>query len=508
MFKSLYFIFCVAFFMLTSCFYGQVNSSLITIKQAESLSYDSEKTSAKILHGNVIAEHNGSLLHCDTALFFEADNKIFASGHILITKGDSIRVTGDKLIYDGKIRMAFLENNVKCIEKDMILTTNFLTFDAANSIANYTNGGKIVNKQNTLTSKNGHYYSSSKEAAFHFDVMLINPDYKMNCDTLRYRIPTKTAFFLGPSIILSKQDYIYCENGWYDTNKDKAQFSKNSILITSQQKLKGDSLFYDRKLKVGRAFRNVTLIDTSKKSIIYGDYIEYKEKKSEALVTKNALYARIFDLDTLFVSADTLYHIDVDSIHNTLNAYHHVMVYKKNLQAICDSSSMTSKDSLLQLFYNPVLWSNLSQATAKKINIVVGKKSVKSFKLEGKSFLIQQVDSTNPNLFNQLLGKIIEGEIQNDTIRRINVSGNAEIMYYIKNKNKMVGLDKTNCSKIDISFKSGDIERVSLYPNTKGLIDPFKNVDIENARLKGFNWLYSKRPLSRFSLNRKTYKIN
>ena len=494
--------------MLTLCFYGQVNSSLITIKQAESLSYDSEKTSAKILHGNVIAEHNGSLLHCDTALFFEADNKIFASGHILITKGDSIRVTGDKLIYDGKIRMAFLENNVKCIEKDMILTTNFLTFDAANSIANYTNGGKIVNKQNTLTSKNGHYYSSSKEAAFHFDVMLINPDYKMNCDTLRYRIPTKTEFFLGPSIILSKQDYIYCENGWYDTNKDKAQFSKNSILITSQQKLKGDSLFYDRKLKIGRAYRNVTLIDTSKKSIIYGDYIEYKEKKSEALVTKNALYARIFDLDTLFVSADTLYHIDIDSIHNILNAYHHVMVYKKNLQAICDSSSMTSKDSLLQLFYNPVLWSNLSQATAKKINIVVGKKSVKSFKLEGKSFLIQQVDSTNPNLFNQLLGKIIEGEIQNDTIRRINVSGNAEIMYYIKNKNKMVGLDKTNCSKIDISFKSGDIERVSLYPNTKGLIDPFKNVDIENARLKGFNWLYSKRPLSRFSLNRKTYKIN
>ena len=51
MFKSLYFIFCVAFFMLTSCFYGQVNSSLITIKQAESLSYDSEKTSAKILNG-------------------------------------------------------------------------------------------------------------------------------------------------------------------------------------------------------------------------------------------------------------------------------------------------------------------------------------------------------------------------------------------------------------------------------------------------------------------------
>ena len=111
MFKSIYFIFCVSFFMLTLCFYGQVNSNLISIKQAESLSYDSEKTSAKILHGNVIAEHNGSLLHCDTALFFEADNKIFASGHILITKGDSIRVTGDKLIYDGKNKYTMVTFN-------------------------------------------------------------------------------------------------------------------------------------------------------------------------------------------------------------------------------------------------------------------------------------------------------------------------------------------------------------------------------------------------------------
>jgi hypothetical protein len=34
------------------------------------------------------------------------------------------------------------------------------------------NGGKIVNKENTLTSKNGHYYSGNKELTFHYDVVL------------------------------------------------------------------------------------------------------------------------------------------------------------------------------------------------------------------------------------------------------------------------------------------------------------------------------------------------
>src|SRR4051812_21419418 len=288
----------------------------IVIKQAESLSYDEAKGNAKVLRGNVICEHEGALLYCDTALIYEKENKMVAKGHILITKGDSIQVTGENLVYDGRSKMATLQNNVRCVEKDMVLTTNLLTFDVARSVANYYNGGTIVNKQNTLVSKNGHYYSATKEAAFHYDVVLTNPEYKMNSDTLRYRIPNKTSYFLGPSIIISKTDYIYCENGWYDTSKEKSQFSKNAVLVTEHQKLRGDSLLYDRVLKIGRAFRNVQLIDTSAKSVIQGNYIEYHQEKSEALVTNKALYSRILDKDTLFIAADTLYHRDLDSVNN------------------------------------------------------------------------------------------------------------------------------------------------------------------------------------------------
>ena len=241
------------------------NGKLITIKHAANLSFDRNKSNAKFLTGNVVCEHEGAILNCDTALLYENENRMEASGHILITKGDSITVTGDRLSYDGKSKLATLQNNVRCVEKDMILTTNLLTFDVANSIANYFNGGTIVNKENTLTSKNGHYYSSSKELAFHYDVELVNPDYKMKSDTLKYNTFSKTAYFLGPSIILSKNDYIYCENGWYNTDKEKAQFSMNALLMTKQQKLTGDSLYYDRMAGVGKAYRNIRLIDTAQK---------------------------------------------------------------------------------------------------------------------------------------------------------------------------------------------------------------------------------------------------
>ena len=451
----------------------------------------------------MICEHEGTFLNCDTAYFYEKQNRIVATGHILITKGDSIRITGEKLNYDGKTKLATLQRNVRCVEKDMVLTTELLTFDLARSIASYYNGGTIVNKDNTLVSKNGHYYSSSKEASFHYDVVLTNPDYKMNSDTLRYKIPSKTAYFLGPSIITSKNDYIYCENGWYDTNFEKAQFSRNAVLVTSQQKLRGDSLFYDRGAQIGRAYSNVTLVDTAQKSLIYGDYVEYHQLRSEALITKKPLYVRIVNQDSLFLAADTLYHIDVDSVENFLNAFHHVRVYKKDLQAICDSATLNTSDSLMQLFNQPVLWSDDMQATSRIIKVDIGKNEIKGFTLDGKAFLMEQLDSSDTDKFNQLTGRIITGVISAYTVRRVKATCNAEIFYYPTNNDKVMGLNKTTTNEVTMWFKSGQANRVSMKPKTDGHIDPLKEVDQANAKLKGFNWQADKRPRSRFDLHPK-----
>ncbi len=70
------------------------------------------------------------------------------------------------------------------MEKDMTLTTPSMIFDMNTSVASYYNNGTIVNLKITLTSKHGHYFSASKEACFNYDVVLNNPEYTMNSDTL------------------------------------------------------------------------------------------------------------------------------------------------------------------------------------------------------------------------------------------------------------------------------------------------------------------------------------
>jgi len=467
---------------------------LISIKHAKRLAYDkSLGIDARRLIGDVECEHEGAVMRCDSAYLF-SDKKLIAYGHISIIKGDSIFVYGDSLRYDANTKLANMKGNVRCIEKDMTLTTNTLIYDIGNSVASYYDGGKIVNKENTLISKNGHYYSATKDITFHYDVELTNKEIKMRGDTLRYNTITKTSYFIGPSIITSNENYIYCENGWYDTEKETSRFSKNSIIVTKSQKLYGDSIYYDRKKGYGRVTKNVRIIDTTNKSIITGHYAEHYEKTNKSIVTKNAIYGKILEKDTLFLSADTLFYDKPDSTHSYVKAYRHVKLFKTDLQGLCDSLTYYVHDSLISMYNAPVLWTHNGQVTSKLIKLTTSKKGLKHFELIGNAIVIQKADSLDEAKFNQIEGKRMEGFIDNDTIRKLNVIGNAQIIYYVKQKKNYKGVNKTICTDLTVWFNVDGVDRTSFRNKPESTVYPLSEVVDDEMRLKHFVWLENKRP--------------
>ncbi len=474
---------------------------LITIRHAKRLAFDqSLGLDARRLIGDVECEHDGAVMRCDSAYLF-SDKKLIAYGHISIIKGDSIFLYGDSLRYDATTKLANMKGNVRCIEKDMTLTTNTLIYDVGNSVASYYDGGKIVNKENTLTSKNGHYYSASKDLTFHYDVVLTNPDYKMRGDTLRYNTINKTSYFIGPSIITSKENYIYCENGWYDTENEISRFSKNAIIVSDKQKLTGDSIYYDRKKGYGRATKNVRIIDTTSQSqsIITGDFAEHYEKGNKSIVTGHAIYGRRIEKDTLFMSADTLFYEQPDSIRTFIKAFRHVKIYKTDLQGMCDSLTYLLHDSLMTMYNSPILWTNNGQVTAKLIKVTSGQSQIKYFELLSNAIVIQKVDSLDDKKYNQIEGRKIEGFFAKDSIgeqniKKLNVIGNAEIIYYVKQKKNYKGVNKTACSDLTVWFNVEGVDRTTFRNKPESTVYPLKDINDEDMRLKHFSWMENKRP--------------
>ena len=64
-----------------------------------------------------------------------------------------------------------------------------------------------------------------------------------------------------------------------------------------------------------------------------------------------------------------------------------------------------------------------------------------------------------------------------------------------------MGLNKTTTSEIVMWFKNNEADRITLKPKSDGTINPIKEVTEEALRLKGFNWIYQKRPQSKEDLH-------
>jgi len=100
----------------------------------------------------------------------------------------------------------------------------------------------------------------------------------------------------------------------------------------------------------------MVLTDSANQSSILGDYCYYDELKDSAFVTGNALAMEYSGKDTLYLHGDTITaYMNPDSTKVT-NAFHRVRFFRNDIQGICDSMSMVEQDSILYMYYNPIVW--------------------------------------------------------------------------------------------------------------------------------------------------------
>ncbi|MFO7923742.1 MAG: OstA-like protein [Bacteroidales bacterium] len=258
------------------------------------------------LLGNVRLSHEDVLMQCDSAHRYSNTNIVHAFGNVHINRGDTLHLYGDHLIYYGDRRYAEVRQDVRLMDRETILTTDFLEFDMDNDFGYYPKRGVVINGDNRLESLQGYYYTDEKLFFFKDSVEITNPDYIIKSDTLKYNTVTEIAYFFGPTTIIGDETNIYCENGWYNTQTDVSQFNENARVRNNKQLLVADSIFYDNGKGTGEAFLNVEVTDTTENIIIRGHYGWFKRDPEHMLITDSALLIQMSDNDTLYMHADTL----------------------------------------------------------------------------------------------------------------------------------------------------------------------------------------------------------
>lgn len=477
---------------------GQTNNSQavnnrIQIVNADQLIKTKNSTAQKFI-GSVELKHQEVKLYCDSAYLYLDSNSLDAYGKVRILQGDSLAMYGDTLHYNGNKKLATMMGSVFMTDRNLTLATSSMTYDLKDSVGHYSNGAIITSSDNpnVLTSKIGLYFVASQVIEFQDSVELKNPEYDMTSDTLTYHTDSATAIFSGPTFIKSDSNLIYTENGWYDTQNNLASFQENSYLLSDGQKLQGDSLFYDRNLGIGEVFQNMQITDTANTFIIQGNYGWHNEKLNESLITDSLLLIQIFDDDSLFLHADTA-RINIDSTSNRIiHAFHDVKFFKKDLQGIADSMLITQGDATINMYKKPVLWSEENQLFADFISIKSDSNSIKSMILDQNAFLISIADTFG---YNQIKGRLMNAYFSDQKLKRLEVVGNAQSVYYVGEEGKTpIGMNHAVCSNMTLLVSDNKVDQITFRDQPDAVLYPMDDINPKLRILTDFRWEEKLRP--------------
>ena len=481
--------------------------TLIYLERSDLVRFDNDSLpDIQVLIGNVVLRHDDVYLYCDSAHMNQKTNSFKAYGHVKIEQGDSLEIYSKRLNYNGNSRIGHLFHDVKMINGEVTLYTDTLIYNRNKNLGYYTCGGKLVDSLNTLVSKHGYYYSNTKLAEFRYDVVGENSSSTIKSDTLTYDTETKVATILGPTHIYhSDSTIIYSELGWYNSDTDKSQLLKKPFINHGNGKtLQGDTIFYDKNNGVGEAFHNVILKDSLNKIRLHGHYGYYKEDGDIGLITDSAMMVEYSQTDTTYIHGDTLYSYAQGKEEKMTLAYHNVRLYHNDFQAVCDSLTFFSGDSILHLMQMPIIWNNNQQITGDTIHLYPKDGSIERMHVIDNAIMIQEEDTIH---YNQVSGKEILAHIKEQELDYVDISGNVESIFYPTDQGDLIGLNTIKSSYMTIYFKEGQLERFNVFPSPTAVMYPLSQVTNNMLYLPNFTWQIDICPTSKDDIFRQPKRL-
>lgn len=537
----------------------------VYLEHANTMSFDKKVNQERqVLRGEVLFRQDSIWMSCDSAYFYQSRNSFEAFSHVHVWEGDTLQMWCDSLSYDGEAMRGELYDHVVMHHNDTRLHTEYLIYYRQEGKAHYPQSGWIDNPDNHLLSDQGWYYTKNRLAEFQNNVVMRNydfskvsprpayPDIESNeyqpqltlySDTLQYSFYSDDAWILGPSRIVNDSATLYSDLGTVNTKTQQSWLYNRSKVISRGRSATADTLFYDGLTGLGDAWGNFIAFDSIQHMRVSGDYCHYVDSPQVMTVTKRALAMEFSTHDTLYLHADTLRSyttfrsrpvVSVDSIlsitsdsiledsimvavldsamvarYDTtyaidtiryLTCHFNVRFYRRDMQGVCDSLNYNQQDSLATFIGNPVMWNENYQITGDTIFAYVAPGGGLTRALvHDNAFLVQSHDTIH---YDQISGKDLICFFDSTTIKRMDMSGNVQTIFYPEEQDKktgetsLIGLNQVIGNYLSIWFKNQKMDHLKIWPQPVGSMTPIQLVTDAILYLEGFRWMDYLRPQS------------
>jgi lipopolysaccharide export system protein LptA len=181
-------------------------------------------------------------------------------------------------------------------------------------------------------------------------------------------------------------------------------------------------------------------------------------------------------------------------------AYRKVKIYRRDLQGRADSLTYNRRDSVIYLNTRPILWNAKNQLTADSMEIRLRRQKIDQMRLYANSFIVGQDTLLN---FNQVKGRNMVAYFQNSKLRKVDVLGNAESLYYaLENDTATTGLNKAVSATMALRFAENKLQTITFQTNPDASFIPPHELKEDDKKLKGFQWLVTQKPTRRAVLGK------
>ncbi len=467
----------------------------------DSLLYNTQTQLATFITGTNIKSDNGNKIYTTNGNYNLQTGKAFFGNRTIIKDSTRTYIAND-MAYDEKSGIAQLEGNA--VIRDSV---NGYTILGNQIFSNKITGAFLATRKPLLIFKGDAKDSTFISADTLFSGVekldsngnrIQQKDTLKNTTVINYK---DSSFATNQGKMANQPGKLFINTDWLKTVAVENKDSNFIYVVKNAPEQNADSLQQIKLTKIADATIATIRAGENKlhKLPVEADLLKAaKGSNTDSLHNKDSMQANIAVKNDSLKKA--LPRINPkDTTIRYFEAFHHVRIYNDSVQAVCDSLFYSSEDSVFRMYQKPLLFNNKSQIAGDTIYLFTEHKKARRMYVFENGIVINEA---NPQMYNQMGGRTINGYFREGAIDYIRVKGSpAESIFYPQdNDSAYIGMNRSKGDVIDVYFVEKEINKVKFVNDVDGTLYPIRQRPEDQKYLKNFKWWDAIRPKSKFEL--------